>query len=89
MKYLTILGSTGSVGVNTLDVVARNPGRFELVALTARSQIDMLFEQSCRFKPRYAVVLDEALASRLHEKLRDAGVPTEVLCGVQAMEKVA
>ena len=89
MEYLTILGSTGSVGVNTLDVVARNPGRFELIALTARSQIDMLFEQSCRFKPQYAVVLDESLASRLQQQLRDAGVPTEVLCGVQAMEQVA
>ncbi len=89
MQYLTILGSTGSVGVNTLDVVARNPGRFEIIALTARSQTDLLFTQCRRFEPRFAVLLDDALASRLQNQLRNAGIGTEVLCGVEAMERVA
>ncbi len=89
MQYLTILGSTGSVGVSTLDVVARNPNRFVVTALTAKSQIDVLFDQCCCFTPRFAVVLDEASAERLRLQLRDAGISTEVLCGIQALERVA
>jgi 1-deoxy-D-xylulose-5-phosphate reductoisomerase len=89
MQYLTILGSTGSVGASTLDVVARNLQQFEVVALSARSQIDVLFGQCCQFSPQFAVILDETAASRLQEKLRNAGMPTEVLWGVQALERVA
>jgi len=89
MQYLTILGSTGSIGVNTLDVIARNPERFAVTALTARSRIDVLFDQCCRFVPRYAVVLETADAERLSLRLRAAGVETEVLCGPDALETVA
>lgn len=89
IQYLTILGSTGSIGVSTLDVVSRNPDRFVVTALTARSRIDLLFEQCCCFKPRYAVVLDDTDATLLTQKLRAAGVQTEVLCGVAALETVA
>lgn len=89
MQYLTILGSTGSVGVSTLDVVARNPQRFTVTALTARSQVDVLFDQCCRFTPRFAVVLDEMAAEDLRQQLRNAGMATEVLCGVAALERVA
>lgn len=89
MQYLTILGSTGSIGVNTLDVIARNPERFAVTALTARSRIDVLFDQCCLFRPRYAVVLEAADAERLAQRLRVAGVETEVLCGQAALETVA
>ena len=89
MQYLTILGSTGSVGASTLDVVARNLQQFEVVALSARSQIDVLFGQCCQFSPQFAVVFDETAASRLQEQLRNAGMSTEVLWGVQALERVA
>jgi len=89
MQHLTVLGSTGSIGVNTLDVVARNPDRFIVTALTARSRIELLFEQCCRFKPKYAVVLEPADAEKLKQKLNAAGVPVEVLCGVAALETVA
>lgn len=89
MQYLTILGSTGSIGVNTLDVIARNPDRFAVTALTARSRIDVLFDQCCRFQPRYAVVLETADAERLSLRLRAAGAETEVLCGPAALETVA
>ena len=89
MQYLTILGSTGSIGVSTLDVVERNPERFAVVALTARSRIDVLFEQCCKFRPRYAVVIEAPDAERLQQRLRAAGSETQVLCGTGALETVA
>ncbi len=89
MQHLTILGSTGSVGVSTLDVVARNPQRFAVTALAARSRDDLLFEQCCRFKPEYAVLLETAAAGRLQKKLQDAGLSTMVLSGAEALEKIA
>ncbi len=89
MEYLTILGSTGSIGASTLDVVARHPQRFRVAALTARSQVDVLYQQCCRFEPRYAVLLDDGAAERLQSRLRAAGIGTEVLSGVAALEKVA
>lgn len=89
MQLLTILGSTGSIGVSTLDVVARNPDRFAVAALTARSRIDVLFEQCRRFRPGHAAVLEPADAERLRSQLREAGVETEVHCGVSALETLA
>lgn len=89
MQYLTILGSTGSIGVNTLDVVARNPQRFSVLALTARTRLDVLLDQCRRFNPRYAVVLDEQPAEHLRRELVACGCPTEVLCGPGALERVA
>ena len=65
-QRLTILGSTGTIGVNTLDVVSRHPQQFRVVALTGQSQLDKLAEQCRRFAPRYAVVLDAASASPAH-----------------------
>jgi len=89
MRRLTILGSTGSIGVSTLDVVARNPDDFEVLALTARSRLDLLHEQCLRFRPRYAVIAGETDGTDLQGRLRAAGCPTEVLCGIQALEQVA
>ena len=86
---LTVLGSTGSIGTSTLDVVARHPGKYQIVALTACRQDELLFEQCQQFKPRYAVLLDEAAAARLTQRLASAGLKVEVLCGEQALERVA
>jgi 1-deoxy-D-xylulose-5-phosphate reductoisomerase len=89
VRHLTILGSTGSIGVNTLDVVARHPDRFRVVALTANKGVKIILEQCRRFKPRYAVLLDEASAEWLQKEVRAAGLETEVLSGVESLEKVA
>ena len=89
MQNLTILGSTGSIGTSTLDVVARHPGKFQIVALTASRQADLLFEQCRQFRPRYAVLLDDAAAAQLRQWVCEAGLDTEVLVGVEALEQVS
>jgi 1-deoxy-D-xylulose-5-phosphate reductoisomerase len=89
MQNLTILGSTGSVGVNTLEVVALHPGKFRVVALTARHQLELLFAQCLKFKPLYAVVLEPQSAELFAKKIRKTGLECEVLCGVEALEEVA
>lgn len=88
-RNLTILGSTGSIGVSTLDVVARHADRYRVVALTGQRQDEVLFEQCLRFKPRYAVLLDEAAATRLAARVAQAGLETEVLQGAAALDLVA
>jgi 1-deoxy-D-xylulose-5-phosphate reductoisomerase len=89
MQHITILGSTGSIGTSTLDVVARHPDKFSIVALTANSQADLLYKQCLQFRPAYAVMLDDAAAIRLRQLVRDAGIGTEVLSGIAALEQVA
>jgi len=89
VQNITILGSTGSIGKSTLDVVARHPGEYQIIALTAQQQDGLLFEQCQCFHPRYAVLLDEAAAERLRARLRAAGLDTEVLCGAEALVRVA
>ncbi|SEA31501.1 1-deoxy-D-xylulose-5-phosphate reductoisomerase [Nitrosospira multiformis] len=89
VRHLTILGSTGSIGVSTLDVVARHPDRFRVVALTANKSVQKILEQCRRFEPRYAVLLDEASAELLQVEIRRTGLATEVLWGVDSLEKVA
>ncbi|HEU0234499.1 MAG TPA: 1-deoxy-D-xylulose-5-phosphate reductoisomerase [Gallionella sp.] len=86
---ITILGSTGSIGTSTLDVVARHPGKFKIVALTANCQADLLFRQCVQFKPRYAVLLDEDAAVRLRQCVSEAGLAIEVLSGAAALEQVS
>lgn len=86
-RHLTILGATGTIGLNTLEVVAMHPERFEVVALTGHNQIKRLAAQCRQFKPRYAVVLDEVRARELRHLLADTH--TEVLCGARALEEVA
>ena len=81
---LTVLGATGTIGVNTLDIVRRHPGRFEVVALTAARQVDRLFEQCLEFRPKFAVLSDPAEADRLARRLREHGVSTEVAAGPDA-----
>jgi 1-deoxy-D-xylulose-5-phosphate reductoisomerase len=86
---LTILGSTGSIGVNTLDVVARHPDRFRVVALSANTHAQRLLEQCIRFRPRYAAIVDRAAARGLRDRLRAAGLDTEVLAGSGSLEEIA
>jgi len=87
IHHLTILGATGTIGVNTLDVVARHPDRFKVVALSGQNQIDKLVEQCRQFRPKYAVVLSPDKAAELKAAL--AGLEIEVLCGVEALETIA
>jgi 1-deoxy-D-xylulose-5-phosphate reductoisomerase len=87
LHSLTILGATGTIGVNTLDVIARHPGKFRVVALTGQNQIEKLATQCRQFKPRYAVVLEPEKARALEALL--AGTDTEVLVGMEALEFVS
>ncbi|MCQ9373198.1 1-deoxy-D-xylulose-5-phosphate reductoisomerase [Methyloversatilis sp. XJ19-13] len=88
MRRLTILGATGSIGVSTLDVVARHPDRFEVVALSGHRQIDKLAEQCLAFAPKVAVVADADAASALRGMLAGR-VSTEVMHGSEALELIA
>ncbi len=88
MQKLTILGSTGSIGTSTLDVVARHPDKYQVTALTAYSQIETLFRQCVQFMPSYAVLPDQRSCASLRAMLADAGLKTEVLCGEDALEAV-
>jgi len=89
LKGVTILGATGSIGVSTLDVLARHPQRYRVVALTANTQAERLFEQCQRFHPEVAVLRDPAAAARLAGLIRHAGLRIEVLAGAKALERVA
>jgi 1-deoxy-D-xylulose-5-phosphate reductoisomerase len=86
---LTVLGATGSVGVSTLDVVARHPDRFKVVALTANCNDELLAAQCARFQPRLAVMADAASAVRLRQRLSALSCKTEVLHGVQGLVDAA
>jgi 1-deoxy-D-xylulose-5-phosphate reductoisomerase len=88
-QRLCLLGATGSIGTNTLDVVARHPERFEVWALTGASRVDELFAQCLHWKPRFAVMPSAQAADKLRAKVRDAGLPTEVLGGEQALVDIA
>lgn len=88
-KNITVLGSTGSIGTSTLDVIARHPGKFCAYALTAHSRVDLLLEQCRHFRPRFAVMLEDQAAEKLKTGLRAAGLDTQVLCGMDALEQVA
>jgi 1-deoxy-D-xylulose-5-phosphate reductoisomerase len=89
MKGLVVLGSTGSIGENTLDVAARHPERYRIVALAARANHDALFAQCQRCRPDYAALLDRAAAAKLTARLTAAGLPTRVLAGPDALTAVA
>jgi 1-deoxy-D-xylulose-5-phosphate reductoisomerase len=86
---VVILGSTGSIGASALDVIARHPERFRVVALTAHRQVDVIFDQCVRFKPRIAVMLDAAAAAALATRARAADLATDVRAGAAELESVA
>jgi len=85
IKHIAILGSTGSIGVNTLDVIRAHPNRFKVAALTAGKQIDRLAQQCAEFKPAIAVVSDADGAARLEKLLHAQTINTQVLYGPQAL----
>lgn len=88
-QSLAILGSTGSIGTNTLDVVARHPERFEVFALTASTQVDKMLAQCLQFKPEFAVMASAAHGQVLADQLRAHGAQTRVLTGPDALVEVA
>jgi len=89
VQRLAVLGSTGSIGVNTLDVVARHPDRYEIVGLSAYRRVDELLAQCRQFRPRMAVVPGEAEAATLRAGLTAAGLRTEVAVGPQGLVDLA
>ena len=88
-QVLTILGSTGSIGESTLDVVSRHPEKFRVFALAGHRQVDKLVAQCKQFRPEYAVVGDADHAAELEKKLKQEGISTQVLYGSQALIDVA
>ena len=89
MQQVCVLGATGSIGTSTLDVLARHPERFSVFALSGARSVERLFEQCRAFRPRYAVMVDEAAANDLRGRIKGAGRATEVLSGAQALVEVA
>lgn len=88
-QRVTVLGSTGSVGMSTLDVIARHPDRFEVFALSAATKVDEMLAQCAQFSPRFAVMASAPHAALLAEKLEQNGLDTRVLTGEDAIEKIA
>ena len=87
MKSVCVLGSTGSIGRQTLDIISAFPDRFRVTALTADSQVERLAAQARQFHPQYAVIMREELAPALREAL--AGCDTRVLAGLDGLQEVA
>ncbi|MEP6969685.1 MAG: 1-deoxy-D-xylulose-5-phosphate reductoisomerase [Betaproteobacteria bacterium] len=88
-QRVAILGSTGSVGANTLDVISRHPGRFEVFALTASTRVDAMLAQCVAHKPAFAVMADAASARSLEQQCKSLGLPTRVLSGANAIADIA
>ncbi len=90
MKGICILGATGSIGVSTLDVVARHPDLYKVIALTANNNIDLLFEQCLQHRPKVVVVVNADKADSFKAKLQNSDIPDiKVLSGAAALEEVA
>ncbi|MBA4152111.1 MAG: 1-deoxy-D-xylulose-5-phosphate reductoisomerase, partial [Acinetobacter sp.] len=89
ISNVTVLGATGSIGLSTLDVLARHPDRYRVYALTANSRIDELAVLCLRHQPRYAVVANDQSATHLTQLLRTKDCSTIVLVGVDALAQVA
>ena len=88
-QVVTVLGSTGSIGVNTLDVITRQSGDYEVFALTAHTQVELLAAQCRQFKPQFAVMVSETHGRRLQQQLHEDGLSTQVLWGSAALDSVA
>ena len=85
---VTILGATGTIGVNTLDVISRHPDRYSVVALTANQNIERLLEQCLQWRPAYAVVADETRVQDFAALVSKAGLELEILSGVDGLSRV-
>jgi 1-deoxy-D-xylulose-5-phosphate reductoisomerase len=88
-QQITVLGATGSIGVSTLDVISRHPQRYQVFALTAHSNVAVMLGQCRQFQPQYAVMMDADAAEELAQAIHKEALPTQVLCGVEALERVA
>ena len=88
-QRVTILGSTGSIGVSTLDVIAMHPQRFEVFALSADTRVDLMLEQCVRFKPMFAVMASEPHGRALEQKCRELNLTTRILWGTAAITMIA
>lgn len=88
MRGVAILGSTGSIGINTLDVIASNSDQFKVIALAAQRNIKTLFEQCLAFKPEYAVLVNESAAQELKDKIKAANLSIKVLSGSKALNEI-
>lgn len=88
-QFVTILGSTGSIGKNTLDVLSRHPDLFGVFALTASTQVDLMFSQIQAYRPVFAVMVSAPHAKRLADMVASGGLPTLVLSGAEALCSVA
>ena len=88
-KGICILGATGTIGVNTLDVIARHPNDYHVVALSANSNVEKLAQQCLAVNPQYAVMVEEDAAEQLEHALKVGGCVTKVLSGKQALEDIA
>jgi len=88
-QRITILGSTGSIGVSTLEVIALHPERFDVFALSAATQVDLLLAQCARYKPKYAVMVSEPHARLLADKIKANGLSAQVLYAQDALEMIA
>ncbi len=89
VQGVAIFGATGSIGVSTLDVIARHPERFRVVVLAAHRNVDVLKAQCLQFKPQYAALVDPVAARQLKQELTAAGLMTEVLSGAAALDELA
>jgi len=87
-KGICILGATGTIGVNTLDVIALHPSDYHVIALSANTNVDKLAQQCMDVKPRYAVMVDESSAEKLECRLKKSGLEIQVLSGKKALEEV-
>ena len=89
LKGVCILGSTGTIGVNTLDVMSRHPDLYQVVALTANTNVDKLFQQCETFQPAFAAMQDADSAQQLESRLQQSGINTQVLSGVEGLQALA
>lgn len=89
LRHVVVLGSTGSIGVNTLDVIARHPAQFKVFALTASTNVEVMLAQCVYHRPQFAVMVSQPHALELQTRLQAADVPTRVLSGAAALEIVA
>jgi 1-deoxy-D-xylulose-5-phosphate reductoisomerase len=88
-QRIAVLGSTGSIGANTLDVIARHPGRFEVFALSASSQVDLMLRQCLQFRPAIAAMAQEEAGRALAARIEASGLPTRVRWGAAALDAIA
>ncbi len=88
-QNITILGSTGSIGTNTLDVLSKHTDRFQVFALTAAKQVDLILAQCAQFNPKFAVMSNEDAGRQLSARVKAEGLPVEVLWGPKALDEVS